>query len=283
VTGLADNDIRGTPRPRFPAPRRADSLAQADEGADMRPDGLSARLDHMIGRRWPFRSAHVALERPVVSISFDDFPLSASTLGASILEDRGVRGTYYVATGLAGLTTPHWTVASDAETVDLHRRGHEIGLHSHAHRAAASMRPAEFAADLAANRARLRRLIPDLVRETYAYPYGLCGLLQKRHLAGAVRASRSVQEGVNAGRMDIDFIKAVEISARAIDADRLERWLDQAEATRGWLVFFTHDVSDTPSVFGASTAMLARVVERTQARGIDILPVGAALDRIGLS
>jgi hypothetical protein len=29
--------------------------------------------------------------------------------------------------------------------------------------------------------------------------------------------------------------------------------------------------------------MLARVVERTQARGIDILPVGAALDRIGLS
>ena len=98
-----------------------------------------------------------------------------------------------------------------------------------------------------------------------------------------VRASRSVQEGVNAGRMDIDFIKAVEISARAIDADRLERWLDQAEATRGWLVFFTHDVSDTPSVFGASTAMLARVVERTQARGIDILPVGAALDRIGLA
>lgn len=280
---MADNDTLGAPRPRFTAPRRADSLAQADDGADMRPEGLSARLDHMVGRRWPFRSTRVALERPVVSISFDDFPLSAYSHGAPILEDRGVRGTYYVATGLAGMTTPHWTVASDAETVDLHRRGHEIGLHSHAHRAAASMRPAAFAADLAANRARLRRLLPDLRKETYAYPYGLCGLMQKRHLAATVRASRSVQAGINAGRMDLDFIKAVEISARIMDAERLDRWLDQVEAARGWLVFFTHDVSDTPSVYGTSLAMLARVVERTQARGIDILPVGAALDRIGLS
>lgn len=280
---MADNDTLGAPRPRFTAPRPPDSLARADDGADMRPDGLPARLDHMVGRRWPFRSARLALERPIVSISFDDFPRSAYSHGAAILEDRGVRGTYYVATGLSGLTTPHWTVASDAETVDLHRRGHEIGLHSHAHRAAASMRPAAFAADLAANRARLRRLLPDLRRETYAYPYGLCGLMQKRHLAGTVRASRSVQEGINTGWMDLDFIKAVEISARAIDAERLDRWLDQVEAARGWLVFFTHDVSDTPSVYGTSLAMLARVVEGAQARGIDILPVGAALDRIGLS
>lgn len=280
---MADNNTQGAPRPRFTVPRPADSLARADDGADMRPEGLSARLDHMVGRRWPFRSTRVALERPVVSISFDDFPLSAYSHGAPILEERGVRGTYYVATGLAGMTTPHWTVASDAETIDLHRRGHEIGLHSHGHRAAATMRPAAFAADLAANRARLRRLLPDLRKETYAYPYGLCGLMQKRHLATTVRASRSVQAGINTGRMDLDFIKAVEISARIIDAERLDRWLDQVEAARGWLVFFTHDVSDTPSPYGASIAMLARVVERTQARGIDILPVGAALDRIGLS
>ncbi|MGU9981928.1 polysaccharide deacetylase family protein [Phreatobacter sp. HK31-P] len=280
---MAENDTQGAPRPRFPTPRRADSLAQADDGADMRFGSLPARLDHMIGRRWPFRTARVALQKPVVSISFDDFPVSAYTHGAPILEDRGVRGTYYVASGLSGLTTPHWIVAGDAETVDLHRRGHEIGLHGHCHRAASSMRPAAFAADLAANRARLRRLLPDLRRETYAYPYGLCGLMQKRHLAATVRASRSVQEGINAGRMDLDFVKSVEISERALNADSLDRLLDQVEAACGWLVFFTHDVCDTPSAYGTSIAMLTRVVERTQERGIDILPVGAALDRIGVS
>ncbi|KAF0127887.1 MAG: hypothetical protein FD152_2467 [Xanthobacteraceae bacterium] len=249
----------------------------------MRFGSLSERIDHVIGRRWPFRSARIALDKPVVSVSFDDFPLSAYVHGARILEDRGVRGTYYVATGLFGITTPHWIVAGEAETIDLHRRGHEIGLHSHAHRPATTMRPAAFAADLAANRARLRRLLPDLGRETYAYPYGLCGLMQKRHLATTVRASRSVQAGINAGRMDLDFINAVEISERGIDSARLDRLLDQVEATRGWLVFFTHDVSDTPSAYGTSIAMLERVVDRTQARGIDILPVRAALERIGVS
>lgn len=280
---MTDNDTLGGPRPRFPTPQRADSLAQPDDGADMRPGSLAARLDHMIGRRWMFRSAQIALERPIVSISFDDFPVSAYTHGAPILEDRGVRATYYVASGLSGLTTPHWTVAGDDETVDLHRRGHEIGLHSHCHRPASTMRPAAFAADLAANRARLRRLLPDLVEETYAYPYGLCGLMQKRVLSATVRASRSVQEGINAGRMDLDFIKAVEISERGMDAARLDRLLDQAEAATGWLVFFTHDVIDAPSAYGTSPAMLARIVERTQARGIDILPIAAALDRIGVS
>ncbi len=249
----------------------------------MRFDGLKSRLDHAVGRRWPFRSVAVSLDRPLVSITFDDFPLSAYVHGGGILEERGARGTFYVATGLLGSSTPLWTVAGEDETVDLYRRGHELGLHSHGHLPAFAMRPAAFAADLAANRARLRRLVPDLRRETYAYPYGLCGLGQKRHLAGTVRASRSVQDGINAGRMDLDFIRSVEISERGLDNARLDALLEKTVASRGWLVFFTHDVSDRPSAYGTTPAMLARLVERTQARGIDILPVGAALDHIGLS
>jgi peptidoglycan/xylan/chitin deacetylase (PgdA/CDA1 family) len=249
----------------------------------MRFDGLRARLDHVVGRRWPFRSVEVSLDRPIVSITFDDFPLSAYVHGGRILEEGGARGTFYVATGLLGRAMPLWTVAGEEESVDLHRRGHEIGLHSHAHLPVYAMRPAAFAADLAANRARLRRLLPELRRETYAYPYGLCGLRQKRHLATLVRASRSVQAGINAGRMDPDFIRSVEISERGLNNARLDALLDRTVASRGWLVFFTHDVSDRPSAYGTTPAMLARLVERTQARGIDILPVGAALDRIGLS
>lgn len=280
---MAENNTLGAPRPGFQPPPPAQIPASLGDGADMRLDGVGARLDHVIGRRWPFRSVEVALDRPIVSITFDDFPLSAHTHGARLLEERGARGTFYVATGLLGRVTPLWTVAREEEVIDLHRRGHEIGLHSHGHLPAFAMRPAAFAADLAANRARLRRLLPDLRRETYAYPYGLCGLRQKRHLSKAIRASRSVQGGINAGRMDPDFIRSVEISERGLDASHLDALLDKTAAAHGWLVFFTHDVSDRPSAYGTTPAMLSRIVERTQARGIDILPVGQALDRIGLS
>ena len=263
--------------------RRPDSLPDVGDGADTGFGSLIERLDHTLGRRWPLRPVTVAPQRPIISISFDDFPVSAYAHGARVLEAYGVRGTYYVATGLMGMSTPLWAIAGADEVVDLHRRGHEIGLHSHGHRPAGSMRASAFAADLAATRARLRRLIPDLVRETYAYPYGLCGVLQKRHLARSVRASRSVQHGINVGRMDLDFIKAVEISERSLGADRLEPLLDRAAALPGWLVFFTHDVEQTPSAYGTSIAMLTRVIESARARDMDIMPVAAALDRMGIS
>jgi len=257
-------------------------------GASTGPDdvgagGLLARLSHMTGRRVPFRTATLGLDQPILSVTFDDFPQSAFDPGARILDDHGVRGTFYAASGLFGRTDSRWTVAGADKVAALHARGHEIGLHGHAHKPANRMRTAAFAADLAANRAALRRIVPGLTRENYAFPYGLCGLMQKRHLAGAVRSCRSVQPGVNAGRIDLHFIKAVEISVRGLTADNLERWLDAAEAARGWLVLFTHDVCDAPSPYGTTQKVLARVVARALERRIAILPVDAALDRAGIA
>lgn len=257
-------------------------------GALVDPDdvdfgGLLPRLGHMIGRRVAFRTASIRLDQPILSITFDDFPRSAETPGARILEDHGVRGTFYPASGLFGLTNSRWTVAGAEAVADLHGRGHEIGLHSHAHEPASLMHRRAFAADLAANRAALRRIVPGLTRENYAYPYGQCGLMQKKHLSTSVRTSRSVQPGINAGRVDLDFIKAVEISARGLNEDNLDVWLDQATAACGWLVLFTHDVSETPSVYGTTPRVLARIVARALERDFAVLPVDAALDRAGIA
>ncbi|HTM76826.1 MAG TPA: xylanase, partial [Devosia sp.] len=62
--------------------------------------GASRRL----ARTVPFRPFRLQLDRPVVSFSFDDFPLSAAEHAAPLLEAAGARGTFYFADRLAGAT-----------------------------------------------------------------------------------------------------------------------------------------------------------------------------------
>ena len=42
---------------------------------------------------------------PIVSFTFDDFPRTAATAGAAILESFGARGTFYTAAGLMNTTS----------------------------------------------------------------------------------------------------------------------------------------------------------------------------------
>ncbi|QCI63698.1 polysaccharide deacetylase family protein [Phreatobacter stygius] len=255
----------------------------ANSNGDAIIDRFGARLDHALAKRLPVRSVPLRNERPIVSFTFDDFPASAHEVGAGLLEACGVRGTYFTCTGLLGGINPLWTVAGPDAVIDLHARGHEIGLHTHSHRAVFNMTRGEFEADLAANRAALRRLIPGLTRETFAYPYGFAGYARKRQLSRLARASRSVLPGVNAGQLDPDFIKAVELIDCGLTVPALEQLLDEVVARQGWLVFLTHDIAPEPTKFGASPKLMNAALEGALRRQVDILPMREALDRIGVA
>jgi peptidoglycan/xylan/chitin deacetylase (PgdA/CDA1 family) len=276
ANGEADKALAAGVRP-------SPALSPFDDGDDATFNRFSDRIVHTIARRVPFRTADLRLERPIVSFSFDDFPVSAHETGARILEDHDARGTFYAATGLLGQKRALWTIAGGDAIRDLHGNGHEIGLHTHSHRPSYLMDRRQFVADLAANRAALRRILPDLANETFAYPFGLSGLAQKRSLGRLARASRSVQRGLNIGRMDLDFIRAYELTDRGLSREELDRLLDETAARTGWLVFLTHDIAETPTRFGASPALLSAALEGAAKRGLDILPIRDALTRIGVS
>lgn len=278
----AENDPTGQRPLTFGARRPAPALADADDGDDAAFNTMSDRLNHTLARRVPFRTATVRLDQAIVSFTFDDFPVSASERGAPILEENGVRGTYYAATALTGQRRALWTVAGAGAIAALHAAGHEIGLHSHGHRPATAMPARDYAADLAANRAALRRIVPGLADETYAYPFGISGIAQKRRLGRLVRASRSVQRGLNLGRIDLDFIRAYELTDRSLTPEALAGLLDEAAGKRAWLVFFTHDVAENPSRYGTHPALLAAAVRGALGRGMAVLPVRDALDVIGI-
>lgn len=274
----ADHETRSQ---RRPIPLAA-LLSPFDDGDDATFRRLSERIDHTIARRIPFRTAAIKLERPVISFSFDDFPVSAHETGARILEDHGALGTFYAASGLIGQKRALWTIAGADSIRDLHERGHEIGLHTHSHRPSFLMDRRRFGADLAANRAALRRILPRLSNETFAYPFGLSSLSQKRTLGRLARASRSVQRGLNVGKVDLDFIRAYEMTDRGLSVEELTQLLDDAAARNGWLVFLTHDIADKPTRFGASPRLLSAALLGAIRRGMDVLPIRDALTRIGV-
>jgi peptidoglycan/xylan/chitin deacetylase (PgdA/CDA1 family) len=182
-----------------------------------------------------------------------------------------------VATALIGRRTAHWTLIDRDGIADLHQRGHEIGLHTHQHRAVGAFSAHEFRADFEKNRAQLQDIHPGIDPRNFAYPFGVPAFERKRQLASLAHSSRGIRPGINAGAFDAQFLKCVELADARLTAQALDSYLDAAVAQKGWLVFLLHDVSPSPSPYGCSTGHLERALDGVAARGIDIVTIAGAL------
>src|ERR1700722_19190533 len=79
------------------------------------------------------RTVPLGPSSPIISFSFDDFPRTALTTGASILESFGARATYYVSMSLMGSKND---LGEQFHLEDLHAardRGHELASHTFIH------------------------------------------------------------------------------------------------------------------------------------------------------
>jgi peptidoglycan/xylan/chitin deacetylase (PgdA/CDA1 family) len=199
---------------------------------------LARRASHRLARHVPLTPKLMRNCEPLVSFTFDDVPDSAYHTGAAMLEAHGARGTFYIATGLLGHRSEFWTVVGASEVADLYRRGHEIGLHSHLHRSSSVLTADDFAADLKRNRDTLRKIDAAIKARNFAYPFGQCTLARKHQMNSLVRSRRSIYAGVNRGCFDPHYTRATELCDARLTPERLEARLDQAQRSRGWLVFW---------------------------------------------
>ena len=244
-------------------------------------DRLAGRLTNRLLRAAPWQLIEVPTREPIVSFTFDDVPDSALRVGAAILETRGVRGTFYIAGGLEGRVEPDRTLIDAAGCRELAARGHEIGCHTYGHRDIRHLDRVRFAADLADNARYLDAVDPRRNRRNFAYPYNSGSLGKRAMLADSYRTCRGGGEAVNRGPTDPTFLKAVEIRQPETEVAGLSRWIDALVADPGWLIFFTHDISPTPTPYGCSPAAFERLVAHAVQRGCCVLTVDAALDRMG--
>ena len=83
--------------------------------------------------------------------------------------------------------------------------------------------------------------------------------------------------GVNAGSVDLQFLRAMPLIDRQMDRDGIDRAFDEAQTNNGWLIFYSHDVTDRPSPYGCSPALLNHALEAAARRKIPALTMAEAM------
>ena len=129
------------------------------------------------------------------------------------------------------------------------------------------------------NAAFLADCLGDHRTASFAYPYGDISPRTKVLAGRHFPVGRGIRAGVNQGLIDLAELKAVPLELRSWSAAEVERWVGEAAANKGWIVFFSHDVSETPTPYGCTPAMLEHALGCVEAAGVEILTVKSGLAR----
>lgn len=210
------------------------------------------------------------LARPLLTVSFDDAPVSAAREGAAILERHGARGTYFISAGLCGRESHLGAYADAGDIRALHAGGHEIACHTLSHLDCGRAKSAAIAAELDANHAALTALGLPAPR-TFAYPYGDVSPAAKAVLDTRFLAARALHHGLVTTGTDMN--QAPAIGVEGADGEAVARsWLTRAADTPySWLILYTHDVRETPSAWGCTPQVLDRLVSAAVGMGFEIV------------
>lgn len=240
---------------------------------------LAQRINNAVAARVAPKRARTRPGRALASITFDDFPKSAWTVAGPMLRRRGVRATYYVAGGFCGRTEDGLEYFDADDLRALAAAGHEVGCHSFSHEMAPTVSSERLLEEAERNAAFVRQVIGDRPLTSYAYPYGEVSPRTKGLFARRFANARGIRSGINAGTIDLALLRAIPLESRRWRPDEIDQAIDAAHAAGGWVIFFTHDVSDDPSPFGCTPAMLGHVLDKLAERRIETLPVANALAR----
>ena len=244
------------------------------------PDmSLKGKLRRRLVRLVERRPAKVRLERAMVSFAFDDAPISAFDTAGKMLEQRGLRGTYFIAAGLAGQDSVMGRYGAREDVLAAAAAGHEIACHTYSHLDCGAADEATIRADLDRNDQALTDWgLPRT--QTFAYPYGDVSHAAKRAINGRFGVSRGLHKDLIRTGADLNQAPAIGIEGPA-GGVYAQRWLDYAVHAKAWVIFYTHDVVENPSPVGCTPRVFRELVDRARSRGCDIVTVAEGARRLG--
>lgn len=226
------------------------------------------------------RTCRIKAEPPIISFTFDDFPKSALFRGGAILREHGLFGTYYVSCGLMGQNGPTGEIFSHEDLGECVRQKHELGCHTFNHCHAWDTKPAEFEASILRNQQALGPELTGSKLTSLSYPISYPRPATKRRVARYYDCARGGGQAFNAGITDSMYLKSFFIEQSRDDLGAIKSMIDSNSRGSGWLIFATHDISETPTRFGCTPRLFEQVVEYSARSGATVLPVGQAWQRI---
>ncbi len=227
------------------------------------------------------RMAKLQATTPTISFSFDDAPHSAFTQGGDILNSFGTSATYYISLGKLGSDSPSGPIASLDDLRRAVKEGHELGCHTFDHKNSWETKPSQFVESVLKNRQVLSQALPEITFETLAYP--ICGPrpATKRIVGRLFKCCRGGGQTFNCGETDLNYLKAFFLDFRNGDSiDVIRKLVERNMNSRGWLIFATHDISNSPSPFGCSISFFREVVAHAVNSGSRILPICKAYEQL---
>lgn len=240
---------------------------------------LLQRIEYRAGSVVPLRMRTARTERGILSVTFDDFPRSAWQIGGELLAAFEGRATYYVAGRFHHTTLDGEDYFTSQDLTDLVTAGHELGCHSFDHQSALSVRLSTYLDSVRRNADFVSSILPGYHLRSHAFPFGQVRVANRLALQKRFAALRGIEAPQRLDRFDPTHLRACGLESRREGQIDWPRLIEETARCGGWLLLFTHGISSRPSPYGAHPDALARILGRARRDGLEILPVGAALDR----
>ena len=243
--------------------------------------GVSNKLGRRISRKFiphfAQRNLQFELSKPIVSISFDDFPKSVMDKALPLLDKYGWKATFYVAAGLENITNHLGLHYSRIDLTRLRDEGHEIGCHTYHHLNIAELSERRSAEQIQSNEKAMKSLGHHIPVHTFAYPFGETSIVRKKQLANRFASMRGIMPGIHYGKVDLNQIKSVPIYSGP-NMPKTLKFIDSLKDRPGWLTLFTHDIRNTPSEWGCTVEDFEMALDSIYKSGAVVMPIQQAVD-----
>jgi peptidoglycan/xylan/chitin deacetylase (PgdA/CDA1 family) len=238
---------------------------------------IRGKISRYLARHVATKKLAMRNAKPIISFTFDDVPASACDVGVPIIERYGIRGTFYIAGAGFGRNSPVGMLATPDQLRTIWLRGHEIGCQTHCHSAVSQLSHNKLQLEFTDNQAALKKIHADLPVRNFAYPYGDLSFGARRQLEALFDCCRSVDNGINSGVANLGALKSYPLENASLDRTKIAALIAETVRINGWLIFFSHDVSDRPSRYGVEPGLLEWAVQTAKQSGALVLPIADSL------
>lgn len=217
----------------------------------------------------------------MITFSFDDAWKSQYSNALPILQNAGIKGTYYILTepvigGWIEYMTP-------TQVKDISIKGQEIGGHTITHTDLTTLINTEIDKEIIDSKTYLQNLTGKTVN-TLAYPYGSFNTTVKNRTTkagytNARSAGTTIEYGFNTATQNKFEIKSFSPTT-AVSLSSIKTAIDQAKTNKQWFVFSFHQIENgTTGEYTTSVDDFKAIVDYVKNSGIKTVTMqeGASL------
>ncbi len=217
----------------------------------------------------------VGFNQGLVSISLDDGWASQYNLAFPLLQQSGMKATYYVTTGLLGQAS----YFSQSDVTTLAQAGEQIADHTITHPHLTQITASEVEHEIHDSQITLQGLSHQTVNDI-ASPYGETNIPVLNQIKQYYGSHRGIETGYNSkDNFDVYDLRVQSVVSTTTLAE-IQSWIDTAMRDKTWLILVYHQVDNSGSEFATTPAAFTQQLQAIQAKGIKTATVGEALAEI---